>query len=244
MVSLDPATLWLTVTRLIIILATIGLGWMTYQSNLLLKKFRPDFNLLLSPPETILRILLVGLCLFLVWLSGLPAGQFGLTSENVGRSLAVGVAIGGGVQIILNLLSRWAIAQFGQQIYSPIILQSIVPRRLAEWLPVSIALIPAVAMEELLFRSLWLGGFEPVLPLWLVVVLTSVMFGLMHLPQGTLGVILTATINVVFCGLFIWSGELLIPLVAHYTINMLQLLLAYTHRDWFDNYPVTGNEHS
>jgi hypothetical protein len=139
-------------------------------------------------------------------------------------------------QILINLLTRWAIARFGRQIYSPIVVQSVLPSRPAEWLPVSLALLPAVAMEELLFRSLWLGAFSSVVPISLLIVGTSFVFGFMHLPQGILGVILTGSINALFCLLFLWTGELLVPLVAHYTINLLQLVVAYFHKEWLENY--------
>ena len=56
---------WATVARLGILILTAVLAWMMYQSNLLLQRFEPDVNLLLSPPETIVRIILVGLCLLL-----------------------------------------------------------------------------------------------------------------------------------------------------------------------------------
>lgn len=228
--------LWLNLTRLAVLLLTAGLAWMTYQSNVLLKRFKPNFNLLLSPPELIVRVLLVGICLFLAWLSGLPAAQLGLNSPNLLRSIGFGAAIGLVVQIFVNVLTRWAIARFGHHLYSPVVVQSILPRRAIEWIPVSLALIPAVAMEELLFRSLWLGVFGLVIPLPWLILGTSLIFGFMHQPQGPLGVVLTGSINVLFCGLFVWSGELLIPLVAHYTINLLQLGAAYFSSDWLESY--------
>jgi hypothetical protein len=41
---------------------------------------------------------------------------------------------------------------------------------------------------------------------------------------------------VLFSFLFIWSGQLLLILVAHYTTNYLQLVIAYHRRDWLENY--------
>lgn len=236
MTEINTPSLWLIFTRLTILLLTALLGWITYQSNLLLKQIKPDFNLLLSPPETIVRLLLVALCLLLAWLSGLPADKLGFISPNPRQSIALGLGLGLASQILINLLTRWAITQFGRQIYSPIVVQSVLPSRPAEWFPVSLALLPAVAMEELLFRSLWLGAFSGVVPLSLLIVGTSVMFGFMHLPQGSLGVILAGSINALFCLLFLWTGDLLAPLVAHYTINLLQLIVAHFYKEWLENY--------
>ena len=219
--------LWLNLTRLAILILTALLGWMTYQSNLLLKRFTPNFNLLLSPPEFAARLVLVSFCLFLAWSSGRSASQLGLSSANPWRSIGLGLGIGLAIQLVINFLTRWAIHQFGPQIYSPVVVQSILPQRPLEWIPVSLALLPAVAMEELLFRTLWLSVFSPILPLSVLIIGTSLIFGFMHQPQGSLGVILTGVINILFCILFVWSGELLVPLVAHYTINLLQLIVAY-----------------
>lgn len=228
--------LWLNLTRVAILLLTGFLAVVTYQSNLLLKRFQPDFNLLLSPPELVARILLVALCFFLAWLSGLPASQLGLKTTNLLWSVGLGLSIGLATQLGIYFSTTWAIRRFGRHIYSPLVVRNILPRRSTEWVTVSLALIPAVAMEELLFRTLWLAVFASIAPLSVLIVVTSIIFGFMHLPQGTLGVILTGSINIFFCLLFVWAGELLIPLVAHYVVNLLQLIVAYHQRDWLENY--------
>lgn len=241
MTNLNTPGGWLIFTRLAILLLTIFLGWITYQSNQLLKRYKPDFNLLLSPPEFIARLLLVGFCLFLAWSSGLSAQTLGLVSPNWLKSIGLGLTLGLATQIIIYLLTRWAIARFGREIYSPVVVQSILPKQPNEWILVSLALLPAVAMEELLFRSLWLAGFRAIIPLPLLIIGTSLVFGFMHLPQGVLGIILTGSINIFFCLLFIWSGELLVPLVAHYTINLLQLIVAYFNKSWLDEYQLSSD---
>ena len=148
---------WLNLARLGIVQLTALLGWVTYRSHQLLKEFRPDFNLLLSAPEIIVRCLLVGFCLFLAWLSGLSAAELGFLSENPLPVVVAGLGLGLGTVLIINLLTGWCIKRFGRQIYSPLVIQNILPRRPVEWGLVLLALQPAVVMEELLFRSLWLG---------------------------------------------------------------------------------------
>jgi membrane protease YdiL (CAAX protease family) len=236
MTLFDSPAFWLNLTRVIIFLLTLVLAWLTYQSNLLLQEYQPDFNVLLAPPELLMRGVLVGLCLFLAWLSGLSRPQLGLISPFPFYSLGVGVGLGVAIQISLNIFTQGAIRYFGPQIYSPLVMHSILPRHLREWPLVGLAMLPAVAMEELLFRTLWLGVFGSAMPLFWLIIATSILFGFMHQPQGNLGIILTGSVNVLFCLLFVWSGELLIPFVAHYTINMLQLALADYHRDWLENY--------
>jgi hypothetical protein len=232
----DAALSWLNVVRLAILLFTALLGWITYRSHLLLKEFQPDFNLLLSWPENLVRLLLVGFCLVLAWLSGLSPTELGLYSEKPLQMMMTGLAVGLVTVIVINLLTHWAVKRFGRQIYSPQLVQNILPQRPTEWILVALAFLPAVAMEELLFRTLWLSCFQPIIPLWLLILVTSVLFGLMHQPQGQLGMILAGSINVVFAILFVWSGQLLLPLTAHYTTNFCQLLVAHYQRDWLKSY--------
>ena len=227
---------WLDIARISILLLTTLLGWVTYRSHLLLKEFQPDFNLLLSLPEFLVRLLLVGICLFLAWLSGLPAAELGLRPENPLRLVALGAAVGLATVIFINVVTHWSIEHFGRQIYSPQLVRNILPNRPVEWVLAGLALIPAVAMEELLFRSLWLGCFQQISPMWLLILATSIIFGLMHQPQGRLGIILAGVINIIFSILFVWSGQLLLPLTAHYTTNLFQLVLAHYQRDWLESY--------
>jgi len=219
-----------------IILFTSFIAWMTYRSHLLLKEIQIDANLLLSLPETILRILLICFCLFLAWLSGLSAAELGLITGNLRQSVALGLGIGVMVQLSVTLVTVKAIKQFGRDIYSPRLIRNILPHHPIEWLLVALAFIPPVAMEELLFRSLWLSAFQAIIPQSLLVAGTSIIFGFMHQPQGKLGMVGAGIINALFCILFIWTGELLVTLVAHYTVNMLQVITAYLQRDWLENY--------
>lgn len=228
--------LWITLVRLAVLILTLFLAWITYQSNLLLKRFQPDFNLLLSPPETIVRVILVGVCLLLAWLTGLPATQLGLVIVNPLSSIALGLAAGVVVQIGVNLLTFGAINFFGRHIYSTQVIRNILPGRPLEWLLVPLAFLPAVAMEELLFRPLWLGAFRDIISLPLLIIGTSLIFGLMHLPQGSLGVVIAGGVNILLSLLFLWTGGILAPLAAHYTVNLLQVIVAHFQRDWLEEY--------
>lgn len=228
--------LWLALARLATILFTGLIAWITYRSYLLLKNLQPDFNLLLSLPELIARIFMVIICLFLAWLSGLSAGELGLTVKNIWWSVPVGLAIGLVTQLSVYLVTWQLIKYFGRHIYSPWLIRNILPRHAKEWLPVALAFIPPVLMEELLFRTLLIGLFRPIIPLALLIIVTSILFGLMHQPQGQLGVIGAGAINVFFCLIFIWSGELLVTFVAHYTVNMLQVVVAHFQQELLENY--------
>jgi len=190
-----------------------------------------DLNLLLLPAENLLRVGLVLTCLILGWASGLPRQQFGWVSYAPLADVAIGLGAGLAIQVSLNTLTNWAMRRFGPGIYSPVVLLSILPRTRGEWAPVLLALFPAVLVEELLFRSLLLGGLGLFFPAWALVVGTALLFGWMHSPQGQLGMIMTAAVSVLLAALFLWRGSLLPPLIAHYAVNVLQLLIAYRSLD-------------
>jgi membrane protease YdiL (CAAX protease family) len=232
----ESAQFWLAVSRLLILLFTLFIGWSTYKSHALIKELDSDNNLLLSLPENVARVFMVGLCLFLAWLSGLPAADFGFGVDHLGRAISLGLVVGLATLLVVNLLTAGAIKQFGRRIYSPWLICNILPKRRREWALIALAFIPAIAMEELLFRSLWIGGFQAIVPAPLLIAGTSIIFGLMHQPQGRLGIVLAGAINVVFSGVFLWNGQLVTTLVAHYTVNLMQLVVAHFQRDWLESY--------
>jgi membrane protease YdiL (CAAX protease family) len=211
---------------------TVFVSWATYRSAQVLQKLAEvDINLLLLPAENVLRVGLVVACLILGGVSGLPREQFGWISYAPLTDVAIGVAVGVAIEAPLNALTNWAIGRFGPQVYSPLVIRSILPRTREEWTPVLLALFPAVLVEELLFRSLLLGGMSLFFPVAVLVIGTALLFGWMHSPQGRLGMILTAAISMVLAGLFLWRKSLLPPLIAHYLVNVLQLLVAHRNRD-------------
>lgn len=218
------------------LLVLAGLGWATYESSKLLRLVPVHENLLLAPVENVVKVALILLCLGLAAISGLAPGQFGWSFAHPGQDMAVGVVTGLSAQLAVNLVTHLAIARFGKRVYSPVVMKNIFPRTRREWLLVPAAMLLAVLLEEVLFRGLLLGGLSAFLPPGLLVVGLGAVFGLMHSPQGTLGMIVSAVIGMGLSGLFLWSGSLLAPLVAHYLINLLQLLRAREEWRWLQEY--------
>ncbi len=210
--------------------------WATYRSAQLLKQVKVDFNLLLLPAENVLRLAIIGGCLALGVGSGLPPAALGWRPAQPVGDVVWSLGLGVITQLALNLASDWAVVRFGKGVYSPLVILSVLPHNRREWVLVSLALGPAVLLEELLFRSLLLGGFSLwVHPLLLAAAL-SVVFGLMHAPQGPLGVAATCLVGFELSLLFLWRGSLLAAFVAHYTINLLQLVWAHHRRQWLKDY--------
>ena len=132
------------------------------------------------------------------------------------------------VQVVVNWLTFLVVNTFGPGVYSPRVMQAILPRNRREQLLVPLALLPAALLEELLFRSLLLGGFSLFAPPLLLAAVFSLLFGLMHAPQGRFGIVVTAAVGFLLCLLFLWRWSLLPTMVAHYAINILQLRAAET----------------
>ncbi len=197
----------------------------------LLRYWRPDRNLLLLPAENLLRALLLGASLGLGMLSGLSSERFGWQPPNPAGDILWGGLIGAGLALAIFFGTRWAVRRWGNRIYNAFLMHNILPRTPSEWPPLLGALLLAVALEEVLFRSLLLGGLSPPLPFWPLALALSLCFGLVHLPQGPLAIIVTAAAGLLFAWLFQTRHSLLAPLIAHYVANGLQLGLAYTRRE-------------
>jgi membrane protease YdiL (CAAX protease family) len=213
-----------------------GLAWATYQSGRLLRSIPLRENLLLAPVENGVKLALVGLCVGLGLLSGVAPAHLGWTLEHPSRDLAIGLAVGLVVPFAVNRLTLWAIARWGKGVYSPVVIRNIIPRTRRDWLLVPAAMLLAVLLEEILFRSLLLGGLGAVVPPLLLVVPLGIIFGWMHGPQGPLGVLVAGALGIGLSLLFLWTGGLLAPLVAHYRINALQLVRAREEWRWLQEY--------
>jgi membrane protease YdiL (CAAX protease family) len=83
----------------------------------------------------------------------------------------------------------------------------------------------------MLFRSLLLGGLQPIAPAALLLVLSSVLFGVLHLPQGAWGIAGAALAGALLGALFLVSGSILAPAAAHYVTNMAQIVQAKRDRE-------------
>lgn len=205
---------------------TCFLSYNTYATARLLRAWQPSANPLLSWPDNVLRLALVFLCLLLGWLSGLPPEILGWTFPAPIAQIAVGVLLGALLAGFFYVSTRLLIVLGGQRFYSTLLLELITPKSKWELAIVLVAFAPAVLVEELLFRSLWVGGFSPLLPPSLLAMGVGLFFGLLHTPQGLWGVIGAGLAGVLFGFLFLWSGSILLPVVAHHTANAVQILIA------------------
>jgi membrane protease YdiL (CAAX protease family) len=227
---------------IIFIIGTLALisflYWSAYQSEKMMRTIEVTGNLLLSIPEFIFKLVLLGLCMGLV--SSLTVANaekyVGWPSDNPSLDVVIGTVLGLVVQFFVSFTSVIAIRIFGTSIYSPQVMKSVTPKNQREWFLIIIPLLLAVAIEELLFRGLLIGGFSLVINPWVMAVASSLIFGIMHSPQGTLGIILTAVVGFIFATAFIITNSLVVVITAHFVVNFLQILRAKEDLAWYERF--------
>lgn len=223
-----PARYWLFVILTLILTGFIAYG--TYSTARLLRHWRPDRNLLLTPAENLLRLAMIGLSIGLGLLSGLPFAQLGWVwphgTGQLMRLIVGGVGWGLALALFFYLITRWVTARTGGRFYSDVVIAYITPADGRELILVGLVMASIALLEELLFRSLLLGGFMPIAPAWALVLGIGLLFGVMHSPQGLLGMVGSGLAGVLFGVLFLRTGSLVLPLTAHYVVNMAQVGMA------------------
>ena len=61
------------------------------------------------------------------------------------------------------------------------------------------------------------------MPTWAAVVVTSLVFGLAHSYQGPAGMARVSLVGLAFAGLYLLSGSLWLPIVAHAILDLAQV---------------------
>lgn len=82
--------------------------------------------------------------------------------------------------------------------------------------------ITAGIVEELIYRGFLLWYLSLYVPMWVAVLLSSLIFGIGHNYQGLGGVIKITLAGTAFAALYIGSGSIWLPIVAHILVDILQ----------------------
>lgn len=213
---------------------TAALTYMTAATARILRRGPLPYNPLLHPLESVFRLGLILVCSVLIWWSGFPAVDFGFVPIDMGRDVVLAAALGIMLVWGVNLLSVLLLSNTSAGFYSKNALVSMRPTTALEMAMTIPATLPAAALEELLFRSMWIGGFSMWLPAPALIVVTAIVFGAMHIAQGLWGVLVTGIIGLVFGILFVWSGSFWLVLIAHWVMNLNQFVIAWQMPSFFD----------
>ncbi len=77
-------------------------------------------------------------------------------------------------------------------------------------------------VEETVYRGFVFWYLLHFMPIWAVVAVSSLAFGLAHTYQGTSGVLKIIAIGIAFGALYIFSGSLWVPIAGHFLFDALQ----------------------
>ena len=82
--------------------------------------------------------------------------------------------------------------------------------------------ITAGIVEEIFYRGFAIWYLTHFMPLWAAVIVSSLMFGLGHSYQGAAGMLKTGVIGLSMAVLYVVTGSIWLPIVAHALLDILQ----------------------
>lgn len=144
------------------------------------------------------------------WLLGVPIWEtidWSLSGVALGLAASVPMMLMFGVCLAWPVGPLLRIKEFGEKVIYPLF----APLSLAE-----LALICVLAGfgEELFFRAFLQGGLEHWVETWAALLIASLVFGLVHAITPTYA-LLAAVIGAYLGACWLWTGNLLAPVVAH-----------------------------
>lgn len=171
------------------------------------------------------QLLVLTLLLGGIWYAEVPLDALGVTTPT-GMELGIGAVLGT-VLFGLNQVAARVGRQFGLS-GNEELREALAPESLRGWLVLLFVVLPVVAgFEELLFRGALVGGLAVGFGIspWLLVVGSSLAFGLGHGAQGRVGIAVTAVLGAVLGGAFVATGSLWLVVVAHYLVNAMEFVV-------------------
>lgn len=151
------------------------------------------------------------------------AGFRGLLASS---DLASGLIVGGAVGLLLGALAIVFLARNATEVPTIGDIHALLPRNRAELKFGWLLSINAGVVEELLFRlalpALIFGVFGNAL---LAISVSLVVFGLLHVYQGVAGMIGSFVIGVVLMTVFLGTGNIIWPIIAHAVFDLRSLVL-------------------
>jgi membrane protease YdiL (CAAX protease family) len=210
---------------LIFLFLSVVIPWRGYarlKKLLALESVNSKEKLALYAVTIAFQWVLVGLVAWRSLVRGLAIQDLGLGSENW-AGLLVGGVIGAFLIGGLQWLNLRRIGRMEGE--SPELLRKlanrILPVNLLEYLPYSALAITAGVCEEFVYRGFAMAAFSKAgFPLWLSVLVSSLLFGLAHAYQGRGGIVSTGMFGVLLAMGRVWFGSLLPVMMWHAGLDL------------------------
>ncbi len=177
---------------------------------------------------------LYGLLFVFLWASTLfnrvEQGEISPRHLNVAKTLKAALLAFPGI-CVLTFVVEWlstVVLEFLFNITFP-------PQSIIDWLKpdvypfwvrlvlISVALLEAPLLEELLFRKVIFRGFGTVMPIWLAMVLSGFLFAVVHVNAATF--LPLWYLGVALAWLYWRTGSILAPMFVHFLFNVINLIL-------------------
>jgi membrane protease YdiL (CAAX protease family) len=216
-----PWDIWLIFLALAVILPWRGRLRM---KKLLARPFVSSMERLVLYASTIaFQWLAVAIVAWRAWIHGYTAATLGLVLRDRGR-LAAAAIIGAMVIGTLQWLNLRRVGRIPIETRGPLqaIAERILPQSTEELLPYLALAITAGLCEEFLYRGFAMAVFTRVgFPTWLVVLVSSVLFGLAHSYQGRGGMITTLLVGLVLGASRIVFDSLVPAIIWHSAVDVV-----------------------
>ena len=191
----------------------------------------PSFDHILFISYILVSIPQIALIVYIMWLSKEPLAYYGIAGiqpHHIGWTAGAFFMVLAILMLGANLV-RLLPPDFLKNIYQrpQITLES-------AWLliPAFFFCIVVGYKEELFFRSFVFTRLtELKVPAFAAVLLTSVVFGLLHFYMGLYGIILATILGVVFQEFYIQTKNIHVIAIAHALFNFFQFVIAFAAKD-------------
>lgn len=153
------------------------------------------------------------------------AGWFRSVLHDTG-ALVPGIAVASAIALVAGTILAVYLVRTAEHVPTIGDIGALLPRNRRELIYAAALSVNAGVVEELLFRlavpALLFGAFgnAPV-----AVAVSVLLFGALHLYQGLPGIIGAALIGSLLMGLYLATGTILVPIIAHALIDLRSLVL-------------------
>jgi membrane protease YdiL (CAAX protease family) len=162
---------------------------------------------------------------------GLP--RFAASHALLAQCLAAGLAISIAIVLVLPQFQALSNARVREKLMKQYAhLSFFMPSTAVEFRWYTVAAITAGICEETVYRGFLIHylGIQPWhLGIAAAVVISSLAFGAAHLYMGAKALLSTTISGLIFCALFLLTGNLLLPVIVHGTVDLIAVPLLRRH---------------